>query len=299
MPQPPTVSIGMPVYNGARFLPESLETILRQTYTDFELIISDNASTDNTEEICRRFASLDTRVHYHRMETNLGAAANYRQVFELARGHYFRWAPADDLFAPDSVECCVRTLDDHPEAVLCYPKTVLINENGGVIRPYDDDLHLPFPDAVERFRRAKKQIGLVNVLYGLIRASTLRQTSLMGHYSGADMVFVLELSLYGQFIEIPHPLFFRRIHPAAMSSKKSVEGDQEFFDPKTKGRLFMRSWRHHFEEGTAILRSPLKWKDKGRLMYVVGRSGIISRQELLKELIWVIRQGLRRSSLYK
>lgn len=282
--QVPIVSIGMPVYNGERFLSEALDGILGQTFDDFELIISDNASTDRTESICRTYAAKDPRIRFVRNETNMGASANYKSVFRLAKGRYFRWAPADDLFAPESLEVCVETLNEHPEAVLCYPKTTLIDEYGAAIRSYEDHLHLPLPSPVERFKRVLKQIGLANCLYGLIRREALGKTALLGNYPGADIVLILELSLLGQFIEIPRPLFFRRMHPAASSSIQTVEGTQEFFDPKTKGRPFMRGWRHLFEEEKAILRVPLSWKEKCQLSYVVARFAIASRHTLLEEI---------------
>lgn len=291
----PTVSIGMPIYNGARYLRQALDAITGQTFTDFEVVISDNASTDATGEICREYAGKDSRIRYYSNDENRGASWNYNRLLDLARGKYFRWAPADDVFAPESVQACVATLDRHPEAVLCYPKTVLIDEQGNVIRPYEDNLHLSFESAVERFERAMKQIGLVNILYGLIRTDVLRKTCLLGNYSGADVVLVLELSLYGQFLEIAEPLFFRRIHAGAMSSKKNVEADQEFFDPKTKGRAFMRLWRHHFQQELSVLRAPISLSEKGRLSYLVGRSGLASRHELLRELSDAMHHRISRS----
>lgn len=280
----PIVSIGMPVYNGERYLPEALDSIVKQTFTDFELIVSDNASTDQTESICRTYAAQDPRIRFVRNETNLGASINYQTVFRLARGRYFRWAPADDLFAPESLQACVAVLEEHPEAVLCYPKTTLIDEYGSEPRSYEDNLHLPLSSPVERFRRVLKQIGLANCLYGLIRRETLDKTALLGNYPGADIVLILEISLHGQFLEIPRPLFFRRMHPQASSSIQTVEGTQEFFDPKTKGRLFMRGWRHYFEIEKATLRVPLSWKEKMQLSYVVVRSAVSSRHILFKEI---------------
>src|SRR5262245_38883261 len=114
----PRVSIGLPVYNGERYLAETLNSMLAQTFEDFELIICDNASTDQTEQICRFYAGKDTRICYVRNATNLGAAKNYRRTFELSSGDYFRWANCDDLFAPESLACCVEILDWKPSVVL-------------------------------------------------------------------------------------------------------------------------------------------------------------------------------------
>ena len=107
----PRVSIGMPVYNGADHVAKAIQAILSQTFEDFELVISDNASSDGTDQICRRYAALDPRIRYCRNDHNLGAAANYNRVFELARAEYFKWAAHDDLYAPEYLERCVAELD--------------------------------------------------------------------------------------------------------------------------------------------------------------------------------------------
>ena len=96
----PRVSVGIPVFNGERFLAETIESILAQTFKDFEIVISDNASTDRTEEICRSYAARDPRIRYNRNDTNRGAAWNHNRVFELARGEYFKWQSHDDFCAP-------------------------------------------------------------------------------------------------------------------------------------------------------------------------------------------------------
>jgi len=110
----PRVSVGMPVYNCERYVAEAIESHLRQTYTDFELVITDNASTDRSEEICRAYASRDPRIKYHRNPENLGAGGNFRRCFELAQGDYFRWTPSDDVVGPELLELCVEVLDRDP-----------------------------------------------------------------------------------------------------------------------------------------------------------------------------------------
>src|SRR5262245_34908562 len=122
----PRVSIGLPVYNGQQFLEETLNSILAQTYTDFELIISDNASTDRTSEIARAYVAKDARVRYHRNENNLGVAGNYNGVFSLASGEYFKWAPADDTCLPNYLARCVEILDLDSTVVLAYPQTQFV-----------------------------------------------------------------------------------------------------------------------------------------------------------------------------
>src|SRR5215469_7263050 len=128
------VAIGMPVWNGEAFLSQAIEPILAQTYGDFALAISDNASTDSTPDICRAYAKLDKRVHYLRQEKNIGAARNRLEVFRRSSGRYFKWAAHDDVLAPEFIQECVRVLDANESVVLCSPATVLINEDGSRLR---------------------------------------------------------------------------------------------------------------------------------------------------------------------
>src|SRR5215510_10355296 len=118
------LSVGLAVYNGEEFLDEAIRSILAQTLTNFELIISDNASTDRTSEICQKYVRIDPRIRYHRNEANIGGANNENQTFRMARGKYFRWAAHDDVLAPTLLARCVEVLEERPDAVLCYPATV-------------------------------------------------------------------------------------------------------------------------------------------------------------------------------
>lgn len=298
-PSKPRVSVGIPVYNGEQFLSETIESVLAQTFTDFELIISDNGSTDRTQAIGESYAARDSRVRFFRSEVNKGAAWNYRYLFDLSRGEYFRWAPSDDLFAVDSLAECVAALDAHPDAALCYPKTDLIDGKGTVIRSYEDNLDLRSSDPVERFRQGLARIGLVNVIYGLMRSNVLRKTRLMGNFVGADEVLVLELALGGKFLEIPKSRFYRRMHGKAFSQMKSSQEKQSFFDPATVGRFYLYLWQHYHQYGLGILHAPLSFGTKTRAIGVLIRSAISIRHHLLREVIMGMRRWLRPSTQSK
>lgn len=285
----PRVSIGIPVYNGERFLPATLDSILKQTFQDWELILSDNASTDLTHEICQEYAQRDRRVRYYRNDRNLGSARNFNRTVELATGEYFKSASADDLCDPSLVSRCVSVLDTHPEVVLCYSRTTLIDENSRPLRRYQDRLDLRSPEVVERFRDAL-HVGLVNVLQGLMRLETLRRSGLLGGYVGSDVVLVGELALYGQFYELPQRLFFRRIHPAAFSSLTSAERRQAFVDPTVTARSRLHLWRHYREYVRAIARAPVSRREKVKLFYTLGRAAIASRGVLGSEIAEIVRR---------
>ena len=294
-PHGPRVSIGLPVYNGDRYITATLDSLLAQTHGDFELIISDNASTDLTEEICRSYAERDNRILYFRNAANRGSAANYRRVFELASGQYFRWANCDDLFAPESLARCVEILDGEPSVVLTYPKTKLIDKQGRVIDDYDDRLHIVSPKASQRFVEVFERLGLVNAIYGLVRANVLRKTRLIRRFPGGDIPLVAELALYGKFWEIPEFLFYRRFHPGASSSYNERQL-QEFYDPNTVGRPSLRSWKTLITNFGSMLRAPVGAREKLVIASYLLRGAVQVRSELSEEVSTGMRY-LRRTIL--
>lgn len=288
----PTVSIGLPVYNGERFLAESIESILGQTFADFELIISDNGSNDRTQAICSAYVARDARIRYQRSETNQGASRNYNRTLELARGKYFRWAPADDKFAPASLQRCVEVLDENPGVVLCYPQTILIDDMGNPIGQYDDNMDLRAPDARVRFYMALCRNGLINAIYGLMRTGAVRCAEGMGGFPGADVALLAELSLYGSFREIPAKLFFRRIHGQSSTSLQTLDDVQQFFNPLRPRKFIFYLWRHAAHHARAILRAPASGIGKIQLMTVLLRWMVAARIDFATELLYGCRAAL-------
>ncbi|MDJ0795216.1 MAG: glycosyltransferase family 2 protein [Calothrix sp. MO_167.B12] len=207
----PKVSIGLPVYNGENFIRAALDSILAQTFTDFELIISDNASTDNTEAICREYMAKDCRIKYYKNDKNLGGGPNYHRTFELSNGEYFKWAAHDDVIAPDFLSKCIDVLDQNPDVVLCHSLVSYINENGDFLRNYNVHLRTNSPKIQVRFHDLLAK-HLCYPIFGLIRTSALQVTPPQGGYGAADAIFLLRLALQGRFYEIPEYLFFSRSH---------------------------------------------------------------------------------------
>lgn len=229
----PKVSIGLPVYNGEDYLADALKSILRQSFTDFELIICDNASSDRTVNICKTYAARDRRIIVLTSDTNRGAAWNYNRAFYQARGEYFKWAAHDDVLAPHFLAKCVESLSTEPGAVLAYPKTTIIDSNGRPIRVYQDLLDLRSNLGVERFRSVlfcpQRES---NAIFGLIRTETLKATRLIGNYQSSDRVLLAELALRGKFVEIPEYLFFRRDHAkTSLRANPKTRDIVSWFDP--------------------------------------------------------------------
>ena len=234
----PRVSVGLPVYNGERWLAESIESILRQTFGDLELIICDNASTDGTEAICRRYADRDSRIRYFRNRENVGGMRNANKAFRLARGEYYRETAHDDRCEPSLLKRLVEVLDTRPEVVVALSPSIAIDHQGqrlphfyvgkgegkfwsrgrsapalltddeGVRHPTDGTAASPS----RRFRDLMLTRGPSEATYGLIRSEVLRHTCLHGTYTGSDRVMLCDLALRGPFYVIEQPLYYKRWH---------------------------------------------------------------------------------------
>jgi glycosyltransferase involved in cell wall biosynthesis len=218
MDSSPLVSIGLFVYNGERFIEETLRSILNHTFTDFELIISDNASTDRTGDIAQAYARRDSRIRYHRSEKNMGAGWNVRRVYELATGKYFKQAAVDDLLEPDFLRRCVEILERDPGCVLVYAATKEIDENGAFIKNYVTPMRTDSNDPAARFRDMMLIPCWSYQIFGVMRMSALRQIPPQGRYVNADTVLLARMALLGRFHEIPEHLFISR-HHRGQSSK--------------------------------------------------------------------------------
>lgn len=222
------LSIGLPVFNGEKYIKEALNSILNQTYQDFELIILDNASTDQTPQICREYASLDNRIRYYRNKKKLGASANHNKVFKLSRAKFFKWAAHDDVFDPDFILRCVGVLERDSSIVLCHSKTGCIDECGKLVGHYNYKARIDSQKTHERFGDLiSEQYDSWVLLFGVIRSSSLERTSLFGPFIGSDRNLLAELSLIGRMYEFPKYLFFRRSHPQAYTERKFQNFQEE------------------------------------------------------------------------
>src|SRR5688572_1962320 len=191
----PRVSVGMPAYNSAKWIEPAISSILEQTFADFELIISDNASTDATYEICERFARRDSRVRLLRNSVNIGANRNYMAVLDAGRAPFFKWTTSSDWCAPSFLEKCVAALQRDPQSVLACPRTVAFEESLEKSRSCPADLDLRAAAPAERFITLLNTPGLNNAVNGVIRRTALVRASRLGVYMSADIVLMAELAL--------------------------------------------------------------------------------------------------------
>jgi glycosyltransferase involved in cell wall biosynthesis len=237
------VSIGLPVYNGQNYLRDAIESILRQTYQNFELIICDNASTDDTAAICARYAAREPRIRYYRQPRNIGATANFNHTFELASGTYFKWAAHDDVLEPTYLEKCVAVLEQEPETVLCQSLVKIINDQGECLEEYDHtacgtDSHRPSVRFAGRLRPHDCQ-----EIFGLIRADVLRRTELIGHHIGGDRTLLIELALMGRFALVPELLFMNREHPRRFKRQHRYPSTELAWFTPDKAQQGVAGWR--------------------------------------------------------
>jgi glycosyltransferase involved in cell wall biosynthesis len=248
----PAVSVGMPVYNAERYIEEALASILGQTFDDFELVISDNASSDRTSEICRAYAEKDERIRYFMMPRNVGVVENFNNVFRLSTGPYFKWAAADDVCGPDYLRQAVAVLDGDSSVVLVWARVVGIDEVGdpialtNEISDRNSARSVYSPDPVVRFRRLLRNIWWANgPLYGVMRSQALGETRWLHprHISG-DQILLTELSLKGRFYELPGERFYSRIHADKTSRQQRTLRDRvTLVDRKVAGRGPASWWR--------------------------------------------------------
>ena len=291
----PRVSIGMPVYNGERFIRQSVESLLAQTYGDFELVITDNASKDGTEEVCRELEKKDKRVRYVRNVKNLGGPGNFRRVFALCNGELHKWSTADDYWEPTVIEKCVAVLDRYPDVVLCYPKSNLVDASGGLIEHYEDSLHLQEASPRARFIRVIEETRLCHAHLGVIRRAVMKRTSLIGGELASDIRFLAELSLYGKFFVLPEYLFSRRFHETSSSwerGPKGIEGEEDwnlqraYYDPErmTRSGISMNYWRRYMNFLWAVTHAPVSLREKAGLYRYLAHKMKQQRGLLKKEL---------------
>jgi len=300
----PKVSIGLPVRNGERYVTQAIESLLSQSFTDFELIITDNLSTDRTAEICAGFATTDNRVRFYQNKTNIDAARNFNKVASLARGTFFAWANHDDWWGETYLERCVEALGADHASVLSYTGSYLVDESGAVLAEPRVGLGLDAASPWERLRKyhdlllevergpeheCHKQVseGLWIPVYGLIRTEVLCKTRMIGKYISSDTVLIEEMLLHGPFQEIPDKLFFKRDHgERSMRECYSLEKRIEWFTGKKRPALMFPQWRLLRERFASVWRAARGTQSKVRCWAEIVRFTHRRRRWVLWGEIW-------------
>lgn len=297
----PRVSVGLPVYNGERFLRGAVESLLAQTFTDFELVISDNASTDTTAAIAAEYVARDDRVRHLRHELTRGARWNFNRVFDECRADYFVWLAHDDSWEPDFLEQCVRALDHDPGVVLAFSDVVYVDESSSVAgsrrlsmrtdsdRPHERlwDLLMVWHDCLP--------------IFGVIRADVLRRTPLIGPYASGDHLLLAQLGLAGRFAIVDRPLFRSRAHSGQSIQTFNVWIDHhaysEWFEASEPGRLRFPQWRLFADLLTSVWRAPIGAIERLRCAPAIIRWCVRYRTLFVKDLTFAARGWRRRRAV--
>jgi glycosyltransferase involved in cell wall biosynthesis len=266
----PLVSIGLSIYNAENYLAAQIESLLAQTLSDFDLIITDNASTDRTEEICRSYVARDRRVRYHRNLRNIGGGANQNVALELALpAPYFKWAAHDDVHAPRFLELCVAALEREPAASLAFCKSELIDAQGKVTGARVLDLPLGSDDVVARFVSLLPSYDCMEI-YGVVRRDLAQP---IGTYKDGDGVWLARLALIGRFVEVPEVLFYNRRHSAQAGTQfeSDYRGWTVWWDARNAKKRTFPTWRREAELWRVLLASDLPPRERLRCALALAR----------------------------
>lgn len=271
-----TLAVGMPVYNGARWLERSIDSILAQTFTDFELFIADNASTDDTEALCRSYAERDSRVRYHRHPENRGIFRNHNDVYELTSSRYFKWASCSDLCEPTFFERCLDVLEAREDLVLAYPQSVLFSSITGRASLFYQNLTLEDDSPAERIRMVFDWILLNNAFHGIYRRNVLDRVMPCREARGFDINLIAELSLHGKFLEVCEPLFHRRYEPESTGELLSPAEQVAFYGVGDPDFGWRQRAARQLDKFAMPFRAPIPLREKLRVEI-----------ELLSRLMWL------------
>lgn len=283
----PKVSIGLPVYNGENYLKEAIESHLSQSYENFELFLSDNASTDGTRDICEHYAKQDARIQYYRNETNIGGFANFSRLVDFAEGEYFKWSAHDDVIhSVDFLKSCVEKLDSDPSIIICTSKEVAIDKNSDILENYMDKYpELENLHSTSAFRRFHDTTYLNHgcfKVFGLMRTSVLKDTPRLADFVGSDRTLLAELSLIGPFWESPETIYYRR-HEEQYCAIQNDKERIKWYKPDNKRKNSFSNSTYFVQYLKSISRVDLSWSQQ-ILCYLVLLDWIKkNRKKLFKE----------------
>ena len=221
------ISIGMPVYNSEKFLKEKIDSILKLNVNDLEIIISDNASTDNTQKICEEFIEKDQRIKYFRQEKNFGVSWNFNFVLEKASGEYFFWTAADDIILPGFIEKNIAVLESN-DMIICSTsqvssygeKTDYLSKNDAenFIENFKKTIirksaslrsYSTYGSYEKKIRYYLKLRGHQQVFYGIFRTNQIREIFVHDFITGMDLATMLNALKFGDYHVLEEVLTYR------------------------------------------------------------------------------------------
>ena len=294
----PLVSIGLPVFNGAEYLESSIDTLLSQSYQNIEVIVCDNASTDDTQSIVEQYCRKDDRVKYYRHEKNLGAALNYNSTFDKSGGKYFKWAAHDDIIHEHYIERCVSAMELDDSVVLVQPLTGQIDEHGTAsAHQYTSHASvIPADTSIcAQYQILMQDRGAWVRIFGLIRASVLKNTPLIDNYVGSDLTLLGELGLNGKVRDIDAVMFWRREHgdTSTTGKYKARRKRLNWFDTSRNPRITLPEWRLTTEMYRSIARQDIPFSSKIRCSIIILGRMWVKKRLLAEDVYFAIKDWIR------
>ena len=294
----PLVSIGLPVFNGGEYLESSIDTLLSQSYQNIEVLVCDNASTDNTQSIVEQYCRKDKRIKYHRHEKNLGAAANYNSTFDLSSGKYFKWAAHDDIIHENYLEQCVIAMEADDSISLVQPLTGQIDEHGEVTGHLYTSQDRVIPESTsnsEQYRILIQDRGAWVRIFGLIRSSVLKNTRLIDNYVGSDLTLLGELGLNGKVRDIDSIMFWRREHAKTSTTGmyKARRKRLNWFDTSKNPKITLPEWRLNTEMFKSIARQTIPFSIKLSCSMVVLKRMWLKKRLLVEDIYYAVKDSVR------
>jgi glycosyltransferase involved in cell wall biosynthesis len=297
MSSTPRISIGVPAYNSAATIGTAIESLLGQTYRDFEIIVSDNASTDATREIVERFAHQDHRIRYVYQAENIGANLNYSFVAKAARGEYFKWASSSDWYAPRFLESCLQALEQNKDAVLAAPRTRLFTGDLESAINYEHDIEVLETSPAARLKTLSSTLQLNNALNGLIRMDALRRTSMIEPYYRADEVLMGHLAMLGKLLLVDEYLYYRRMEAATATALQDPISWRKHHYPKLSARVLFQAWKRYFGWLRAGLGTPMPVANRLQVLKYLAKMCYWERHSFLIDvqgaLRYMVKGGVR------
>ncbi len=288
MNRPPLISIGIPAYNSAATIGSAIEGLLAQSCGDFELIVSDNASTDATRDVVENYVRRDARIRYERQPVNIGANGNYSHVVRRARGEFFKWSSSSDWCAPTFLQRCVGELAAHGDTVLVAPRTRLFQGSPSTAQDYAFDIEILDDTPLARLTRLYSTLRLNNAMNGLIRTSALRRTRLVERYLNADVVLMGHLALLGKFRLLPERLFYRRMEAAFATALQDRAGVIRHHYPTPSAHTLFQGSKWLMGRVRATLSAPMPIGEKLRSLVYVAKTCYWEGELIMEDLrgVW-------------
>lgn len=256
------VTIGLPVYNGANYIREAIDSVLNQTYKNFELIISDNGSTDDTEKICREYAAKDSRIRYVRHNENRGGYFNYGYCVEEAEGLYFNWIAHDDVLEKDFLAETATYLSLHPKCVLVSGDFHLTNENGienGKVILDKTREELPWKKRCREVFKYPSSSRIYFLMYGLMKSEMIKKVHptiyKISDIRGSEMPMLCRIAAVGEIVSIPKILRKFRIYDESCSKSEWLAVNRKTFFAK-RFSLFKNVMQIRFDQLRVLIQSP-------------------------------------------